>query len=276
LNLILTLTAMAVVVRSSAVMAQESFYLQLRSNNAAMAEVQPSWMTPLIQSDARIGQAMRFSVANYTMAGHHVLNYGNGHGISMIVNRRFQVDLNPPAYFRNHSGSYPDGFGNASTQVKVRIASGNAAHGNYAVSAVLYHAFAPRIHQNMLETSFYSPFINAGRAFGKFAVIGNVGGFLPTGKVDVQGRAIEWNATAQYHATAHTWFDIEDNAASFRGGVFDGRTQNMVTPAAFVSIRRKSWKPEHAYVVLCAGEQVATTSFHYFNHNVITEMRVVF
>lgn len=241
-----------------------------------MSAVQPSWMGPLIQSDARLGQAVRVSVSNAEIAGNHVLNYGNGHGISMIVGDRFQVDLNPPSFFRNHSAGSPDGFGNAATQLKYRIISGNAEHGNFAVSAVLYHAFAPRIQQNLLYTSYYAPHINVGKGFGRFAVISNVGGFLPTGKIDLQGRAIEWNTTAQFHATAHTWFDVENNTAFFHGGPFDGHTQSFVTPAAFVSIRRKSWEPQHAYVVLAAGEQVATTSFHYYDHNIVTEMRVIF
>jgi hypothetical protein len=241
-----------------------------------MTEVQPTWIGPLIQSDARLGQAIRLSVSNSTMAGNHVLNYGNGHGVSLIAGQRIQIDFNPPAFFRNHSSEAPDGFGNASTQLKYRIVSGNAKHGNFAVSAVLYHAFAPRIRQNLLCTSFYATYINAGKAFGRFAVIGNVGGFLPTGKIDQQGRAVEWNTTAQMHVTAHTWIDVENNTAFFHAGPFDGRTQNFVTPAAFASLRRKSWETDHAYVVLGAGEQIATTSFHYFDHNVVTEMRVVF
>jgi hypothetical protein len=256
--------------------AQQSFYQSIRLHNVSMSEVQPTWMTPLMQSDARLGQAVRISVSNQTLAGNHVLVYGNGRGISMIAGRRFQFDVNPPSFFRNHSATQPDGFGNASTQVKYRIVSGNAEHGNFAVSAVLYHAFGQRIHQNVLESSFYAPYINAGKGFGRFAVIGNVGGFLPTSKIEKQGRAVEWNTTAQFHATAHTWFDIEDNVAFFHAGPFDGMAQNFVTPAAFVSFRRKSWNPEHAYVVFAAGEQVATTRFNLWNHNLVTEMRIVY
>jgi len=256
--------------------AQDSFYQQIRLHNTAMAEVQPTWMTPLFQSDARLGQGIRFSVSNSTMGGDHVLNYGNGRGISFIASRRIQIDLGPPSFYRNHSSSKPDGFGNAATQVKYRIISGNAAHGNFAVSAVLYHAFEPRIEQNLLLTSYYAPSINVGKGFGRFAVVSNIGGFLPTGKINEQGRAVEWNTTAQFHATAHTWFDIENNTCFFHAGPFDGMTQNFVSPAAFVSIRRKEWGPEHAYVVLAAGEQVSTTSFHLWDQNLVTEMRLLF
>lgn len=266
----------AFVCLSIGVNAQQSFYQAIRLHNVSMAQVQPTWMTPLMQSDARLGQAVRISISNQTLAGNHVLVYGNGRGISMIAGRRFQFDVNPPSFYRNHSATAPDGFGNSSTQVKYRIVSGNAEHGNFAVSAVLYHAFGQRIQQNALESSFYAPYINAGKSFGRFAVIGNVGGFLPTSKIEKQGRAVEWNTTAQFHATAHTWFDIENNVAFFHAGPFDGMTQNFVTPAAFVSVRRKSWNPEHAYLVFAAGEQVATTRFNLWNHNLVTEMRIVY
>jgi hypothetical protein len=259
-----------------AVSAQQSFYERLRSNNASMTSVQPTWMGPLIQSDGRLGQAVRFSVSNANFCGTRTLNYGNGKGIAMIVDRRFQIDLDPPAYFRNHSISFKDGFGNAGTQVKYRIASGNAQHGNYAVSAVLYHAFAPRVYQNLMLTSYYVPSIAAGKAFGRFAVLQNVGGFLPTSKIAQQGRAIEWNSTTQIHVTKYSWVDVEDNATFFRAGPFDGKTQNFVTPAAFYMIRRREWKPEHASVVFATGMQIATSNFHYYNHNLVTEMRVIF
>ncbi len=248
----------------------------MRSNNTSMTEVQPTWMGPLIQSDGRLGQAVRISVSNADFSGTRTLNYGNGKGISMIVNRRFQIDLDPPSFFRNHNSTHADGFGNAGTQIKYRIASGNAAHGNYAISAVLYHAFGPRVEQNLMLSSFYCPSIAAGKAFGRFAVLENIGGLLPTDKIAQQGRAIEWNSTAQMHVTKYAWMDIEDNAIFFHAGPLDGKPQNLITPAAFYMIRRKEWKPEHASIVFAGGMQIATSGYHYVNHNLITEMRLIF
>ncbi len=241
-----------------------------------MSEVQPAWMGPLIQSDVRLSQAMRFSVSDASFAGARTLNYGNGHGISVIADRRFQIDFDPPAFFRNHSSAQPDGFGNAATQVKYRIASGNAAHGNFAVSAILYHAFAPRVRQNGMLTSFYSPALTAGKAFGRFAVIESVSGCLPTGKIAEQGRTIEWNSTAQMHVSRYAWVDIENNAAFFSAGPLDGKTQNFLTPAAFYMIRRKHWSPEHASLIFDGGMQISTSSFHVYNHNLITELRLLY
>jgi len=255
--------------------AQQRGYPQFRSNNLSMAEVQPTWAGPLIQSDARLGQAIRFSVSNFKMPGAHPIVYGNNHGFNVIVHRRFQLDCDPPSFFRDHS-SQKDGWGNAAAQFKMRLFSGNADHGNYAVSAIVYHAFGPRVQQNDMQTSYYVPSIAAGKAFGRFAVLTTIGGILPTAKVAQQGRGIEWNITAQVHSTPHTWFDVENNVLNYHGCTIDGMTQDMITPAAFYMFRRKGWEPQHASIVFDGGMQIAATHFNFYNHNLITEMRILF
>lgn len=256
--------------------AQQSFYQRFRNNNASMTALQPSWTGPLIQTDGRLGQAIRFSVSNSTMPGEQQINYGNNHGLSVIVGNRFQLDCDPPSFFRDHSSTQKDGFGNAGTQVKMRLASGNAEHGNFVVSALLFHAFGPRVEQNQLLTAFYVPSIAAGKGFGRFALLSQVGSVLPTAKVALQGQAIQWNFTAQAHTSAHTFFDVESNSLTYFSGPFSGKTQSFLTPAGFLRLRRKDWAPAHAFMVFDAGMQIATTSFHLYNHNLVTDMRVFF
>ncbi len=269
----LALTAMA---SSRAADAQQSFYQRLRLQNTTMTEVQPSWMGPLIQSDARLAQAVRISVSDANAPGEQIFSYGNNHGVSFLGGRRFQFDFNPPSYFKNHSAIFNDGFGNASTQVKYRIVSGNAEHGNFAVTAILCRAFAAGAEQNSMLTGYYVPKIAAGKAFGRFDVQSTVNGVLPTGKIAQQGRVVEWNTTAQFHTTARTWFDIENNAAYFKGGPTDGKAQNFLTPAAFYVIKRRTWEATHPVFVVDGGMQIATSGFHFYNHNLITEMRMLF
>jgi hypothetical protein len=269
------LALLAILVCTCAVSAQQSAYEQFSAHNAAMTAVQPAWMGPLIQPDSRLGQAVRLSVSNAHFPGAQTLNYGNNHGISVIGGTRFQFDIDPPSFFRNHSATLKDGFGNAATQVKYRIASGNAEHGNFAVTGILTRSFTPGSYQNGMYSGAFFPKLAAGRAFGRFNVQSTLGGVLPTSKIYLQGRAIEWNATAQVHPVANVWMDVENNA-TFNYGVFDGKTQNFVTPAAFYRVRRNNWSPTHPVVVFDAGMQIATSSFHIYNHNLITEMRMMF
>jgi len=241
-----------------------------------MNEVQPSWMGPLMQSDSRLSQAVRLSVSNSYSPGAQPIIYGNNHGVTFIGARRFQFEFDPPSFFRNHSATLKDGFGNTNVLMKWRIASGNAEHGNYAVTAILSRNFTPGAYENGSYTGAYGPRIAAGHAFGRFNLQTTIGGVLPTGQVALQGRAIEWNTTAQLHPSARLYLDIENNAAYFKGSSSDGQMQNFMTPAAFYAIRRKSWSPAHAVVVLGGGMQIATSSFYFYNHNLIAEARVLF
>jgi hypothetical protein len=256
--------------------AQQSFYGQLRRHNASMTDVQPTWMGPLIQSDSRLGQGIKLSVSDAHAPGAEMISYGNNKGISTIVDRRFQFDFDPPSYFRNHSAVLKDGFGNTATQVKYRIASGNAEHGNFAVTAILYRSFTPGSNQNGMLTGAYFPKLAAGKAFGWFNVQSVVSGVLPTGKIALQGRAVEWNLTGQVHASSLVWLDVENNALFNYGGPSDGKTQNFVTPVGFYVVRRKEWQPTHPVLVLATGMQIATSSFHTYNHNLISELRIIF
>lgn len=255
---------------------QETIWERLRGDNAKMTALQPAWMAPLVQSDSRLAQAVRLSVAQASAPGERIISYGNNHGISAIVGTRWQVDLNPPSYFRNHSQEFPDGWGNASTQVKFRIASGNEENGNFAVTAIFAQGFAPGAYENDALTGYSVPKLALGKALGHFDVQSTLGGVLPTGEIEQQGRAIEWNVTGQAHPTKRTWFDVEENATFNHGGPDDGRTQNFVTPAGFFLIKENSWGFRHPAAVFDGGMQIATSRFHLYNHNVITELRVLF
>ena len=69
---------------------------------------------------------------------------------------------------------------------------------------------------------------------------------------------------------------MEDNALFLRGGKHDGKVQNLISPGVFYLPRHGDWGPSHASVVLDCGMQLATSSFYYYNRDLITEVRLVF
>ncbi len=247
------------------------------AHNSAMTGVQPAWMTPLVSPDPRLVQYAKLSFAHqYAPGGTETVSYGNGRGGGLIGGTRYEFDYIPPSYIQ-HNGSTIDGFGDTSVLVKYRIASGNAEHGNLIVPAMLSHCFATGSHKNGGSTDSFGPTVAGGYGFGRrFQLESSLGGTLPTGKIAAQGRAIAWNALAQSHATQHLWFELENNATFYAGGSHDGKMQNFVTPAAFYVIRRKEWKPTHPFLIVDGGMQIATSGFHTYNHNLISETRLVF
>lgn len=256
--------------------AQQTFFERFTSHNRVMASKQPAFITPLVGTDPRIVQYTKFSVAHqYTSSGNETVNYGNGRGSGIIVGDRFEFDFIAPPYIQ-HNSAADDGFGDTGVLAKYRIASANAENGNYDIAFVLGHCFATGSHKNGASTDSFTPVLAAGYAFHRVDFISSLGATLPTGKIDVQGRSIAWNSISQAHIKPHFWFEVENNATFYAGGSHDGKTQNFITPAAFYIIRRKSWKPTHPTYILDGGMQIATSGFHTYNHNLITELRMLF
>jgi len=268
--------AATLVAGASAAQAQQSFYQRFRANNSSMAALQPAFVTPLVEPDPRLIQYLKASFSNeYTAAGTQTVSYGNSRGGGIIVAHRVELDYMPASYIQ-HNSSAVDGLGDTSVLAKVRIASGGAEHGSFAIAAILSHCFATGTYKNGAVTDSFGPTMAAGYAFRRFDVQSSLGATMPTGKIATQGRTIAWNALTQAHATPHLWFEIENNATYYFSGSHDGKMQNFVTPAAFYVVRRKEWKPTHAFFIFDAGMQIATSGFHIYNHNLISEMRILF
>ncbi len=256
--------------------AQQSFEQRFTAHNSAMTALQPAMVTPLVEADPRLIQYVRASFSNeYTAARTQTVSYGNGRGGGVIVGNRIEFDFLPPAYIQ-HNSSAVDGLGDTSVVGKVRIVSGNAEHGNFDVAALLSHSFATGTYKNGAATDTWTPTVAAGRAFRRFNVQTSLGGTMPAGNIAAQGRSIAWNALMQAHAAAHVWFEVENNATFYVGGAHDGKMQNFVTPAAFYVLRRKEWKTTHPFLIFDSGMQIATSGFHTYNHNLISEVRVLF
>jgi len=261
---------------TTAAPAPQSFKDRFFAHNNDMAALQPSWPTPLVESDPRLTQYYRFAFSNqYTAARTQTVNYGNSRGGGIIAWNRIQIDWLPPSYIQ-HNSSAADGFGDTAALVKYRIVSGNAEHGNYILTALLNHTFAssPR---NGAATDSWNPTLAGGIGFLRhFDVETSLGGSMPTGKIATQGRSIAWNALLHDHLSQHVWLELENNATFYFAGSHDGKMQNFVTPAAFYIFKRTEWKPTHPFLVFTSGMQIATSGFHTYNHNWISEMRILF
>jgi hypothetical protein len=255
---------------------QQSFEERFAAHNSAMTALQPAFVTPLVECDPRLIQYLRASFSHeYTAARTETVNYGNGRGFGVIAGNRLEFDYLPPSYIQ-HNSSAVDGLGDTSTLVKYRIASGNAEHGSFDAAALLNHSFATGSYKNGATTDTWGPTLAGGYAFRRFDVQSSLGGTMPTGKIAAQGRSIAWNALVQAHAAGHVWFEVENNATFYNRGEHDGLMQNFITPAAFYVFRSKEWKPTHPFLIVDGGMQIATSAFHTYNHNLISEARILF
>lgn len=252
--------------------------------SAAQAE-QPGWVTPLVTVTPRLEQELRTDfVHQYNSDGKSIWNYGNGKGLEFIPERHTEIIVNMPPFFNRGNGE-SDGFGDISFLAKERIYSRNEERGNGIVTVFLAGSVPTGKNANGLCCAVITPTLAVGKGFGLLALTSTAGGSLPVTNAKGLGRAIAWNSTVQYRL-ARTgmarllWPEVEFNSSFFAGGTNDGKIATFVTPGAIVGrvplSHDASGKSGRLGLTFGAGEQIALTHFHTYNHALILTVRLPF
>jgi hypothetical protein len=259
---------------------RESLWRRWENFASQVQSKQPSWPVPLVSPFPMLAQVYRSDFTRQiTSAGTTTWSYGGGKGFNLIPAPNTQIDIYPPAYFQRNSPNSRDGWGDLGLLYKYRIASRPEATGNYIVSAQLGASLPTGQHRNGATYATVSPAVLAGKGFGrKWEVMSSVGGTLPTSQGRIEGRTVHFNSLVQYRAAKVLTAEIEDNASYFHGGANDGRMQNFITPGVLLG-RIKFFPDEprsRTGLIVGAGMQFATSSWHSYDHNLVVSVRLAF
>jgi len=275
---LLLLPVAAVVVHD----ASAQHYLRDFPNHAAeMKKVQPgNWQTPLVTTSAALCQSYRFEATRQIVpAGTSTWNVGNGRGFALILSNRMEFDTSVPNFAEHNDGKTADGFGDYSITGKTRLISGNADNGNYVVTAVVGQTFSTGLDKNGAIAPTRSYTLAGGKGFGPLNVQSAAGVTVP-GSVGVPtiGYPVAWNSVIQDRVASKVWVELENNLTVYNSGTHNGKKQNFVTPGVIVSgLRPSSWgETNHKSFTVGAGMQIATTSYHANNHNLVLDFKMAF
>jgi hypothetical protein len=121
------------------------------------------------------------------------------------------------------------------------------------------------------------PTLYAGKGLGRFDVQTSVAETLPTGHTSKIGRPVAWNTAAQFQASRFLWPEIEFNSTFYRGGSNNGKVQAFVTPGLMISkIKLRPEANNRLAFILGGGMQIATSSYHSYNHGLVLTSRISF
>jgi len=259
--------------------AQDNFFSRWEQRTTQTQSKQPSWSVPLVAPYPMLIQVFRADFTRQvTPALADTWNYGASRGLNLIPGFNSEFDFYYPPYIQHHVKTAKDGFGDVGFLGKYRILSGNEKNGNYMLSAQLVATIPTGSYTNGSTDASVSPTLLGGKGFGNFDVISSLGGTLPTGDTVKLGRSVAWNTTAQYRIDKIVWTEIEDNATFYYGGKNDGKMQNFVTPG--VTFSKFKFHPKdatsRAAIAFGGGEQIATSHFHTYNHNLVLTSRLIF
>lgn len=257
---------------------------QARANE--QQEAQPHWSTPVATSTPKIDQAMRAEFSRQSNSSNYrTWDLGNNKGLELIPARRTEIIFGVPPFFEHAQPGVKNGFGDTWFQAKYQFTAANEQHGNYAVTAIVYATVPTGKDANGSCCAVVTPALAAGKGWGRWAVMSLLSGTLPVSNAQKLGHTIAWSNVVEYRVGAKGFAkllvpEIESNTDFYLGGTNDGKAASFVTPGlVFGRIplnHDASGAPGRRSLTLAAGEQIAVTHFHPYNHGLIVSVRLPF
>jgi hypothetical protein len=270
LALLLTLAPLAVAQNTSLNGSYLSTWFERVSHTQAE---QPHWITPMFTTTPRLEEEVRYDIGRQNTTKGDLTNYGGGKGLEFIPSEHTEIILSPPPYLAYETPALPDGFGDTSFLLKYRLVAGNEQAGNYIVTAFLGGSIPTGSYSNGAENAVVTPTIALGKGWGAFDVQSTLGIAVPVGDIARLGTPIAYNAAFQYHLLRKLWPEVEVNGVLFHDGKNDGQQQVFLSPGLVIG-KIHLWR--RLGLTVGAGEQIAVTRFHTFNHNQVLSVRFPF
>ncbi len=256
----------------------QSLFAKYEARTTRFQADQPKWIVPVIAPYPMLIQVFR---ADFTrqIAPNLISNWnlGASRGLNLVPLKNTEVDLLLPP-FVEHGDKTFDGFGDFTFTAKYRVLSANEKHGNYILTGYATMSVPTGSYKNGVAKSTVLPALTGGKGFGKFDAFTTLGGTLPTGSVNTIGRSVVSNTVFQYHVQKYLYPELEINTTAFFGGTRDGKVQTFLSPGLVIG--RFAIHPHDPKsrlgIVLGSGFQIATTTYHGYNHSAVMSGRFVF
>jgi len=235
----------------------------------ATQAAQPHWITPLFTVTPRLEEEFRSDITWTPTAEGNNLNYGSGKGLELIPTKETEIILGPPPYQVPAGG--PNGGGNIPLLLKYRIFAGNEEHGNYLVTAFLGGSIPAGRYAT--EYGSITPTIAFGKGYRNFDFQSTIGWTIPTGGRQKSGTPVAYNTAFQYRVLRKLWPELETNITLWPNGKLVGEKQVFISPG-LVAGRFHLWR--RLGLSIGAGEQIAVTRYHQYNHAPTLSVRFPF
>jgi hypothetical protein len=257
----------------------DSFISRYQARVTATQAAQPHWVTPLVTVTPRLEQEVRTDfVRQRNSQLFSTWNLGNSKGLELIPERHIELIFNLPPFFDHTQPGQKDGFGDVSFLAKYRFFSHNEEHGNGIVTAFLGATVPTGKNGNGSCCAVVTPTLAIGKGWAQFAVTSTAGGSLPISNSTGLGHTITWNNAVQYHVgrsgrSRFLWPEVEFNSSFYKGGANNGKSQAFATPGIIIG---RIPLHNRTGFTFGAGEQIALTHSHTYNHSLVLTVRIPF
>jgi hypothetical protein len=255
-----------------------NFFERWQARATATQAKQPGWSGPVFAPYPMLVQIFRNDFDRQILpTGYTNWNLGSNKGLIFIPFANTEITISTPPYVVHSAPNTVNGFGDMGFYGKYRILT-TTKHSGAMLSFLLLSTIPTGDHKNGSLDAVITPTLAGGKGFGRFDLQSCLGIALPLGHTSKLGRPIPWNTTLQYHAGKYLWPEIESNATFYDGGPNHGKTQEFLTPGLMISKIKLHASDPHSRLGLAfgTGMQIATSSFHTFNHQLVFSTRFLF
>jgi hypothetical protein len=233
---------------------------------------QPDWVTPLITASANLEEAVIYDISRKLPSnGVPLVTAGSNRGLQFVPFGTLQITFATTPYLFHNNTHADNGFGDTQFAFKYRIISGNEHHGDYALSFATGASVPTGSYQNGQHSGTITPTVLGEKAWGPFDVQSTIGIQLPVSDTHLTGQPYTSNTAFQYRLEKRLWPELEVNFMGNKGGPLDGKKQTFLTPGLFIG--RFPLTP-YMGLTFAIGMQIATTSYHTYDHNLLFSVRL--
>ena len=199
-------------------------------------EEQPHWVCPVVTLLPQLVEEYRYDEIVQNKVGGTVLtNDGGGvRGLELIPSEHVEILIGQPGYMNLQTPKTTiSGWTDESLLVKYRFLSANEENGNYVVSGFLGVSLPTGNTPFTQNATVTTPTLAVGKGWGSrwqgVAVMSTLSESFPSGNQNYLGEATVWNTAFQGHFSTYFWPEIETSLTHWKGGVFSGKDQLIVT-----------------------------------------------
>ena len=258
--------------------AQENFFQGWENRVRSTVSKQPGWVVPVLMPSSGLVQLARFDAYRQITPTHTITwNIDGGKGINLIPWYNTELDINMPPLIEHNNSKVADGAGDVSVLLKYRFLAAPDQEGSYSLSAGIAATAPSGSYKNGAPGGSVSPTVYMGKGFHRFDVQTAASISLPTSFTSSMGRPVAWNTAFQYKLGKSFWPEVEANSTFYRGGANNGKEQVFLTPGLMFSRLKLMKAPKNRLaLIMGAGDQIAVTHFHTYNHALVLTTRISF
>jgi hypothetical protein len=232
---------------------------------------QPDWLPPLITATANLQEGVIYDISRAIPTnGIPLVTSGSNRGIQFIPFGALQITFAATPYEFHNNTHVNNGFGDTQFSIKYRLASSNIEHKDFAISIATGVTVPTGSYPNGQQSGTLIPTVLGEKGWGPFNVQSTIGIQIPVSNTYLTGQQYISNTAFQCRLKK-LWPELEVNVMGYKGGPLNRKKQTFLTPGLFVG---KFPLNRDMGLTFGVGMQIATSSYHAYNHSLIFSVRL--